>query len=154
SDSNYTGGSAQTTFTIKSATFSATAVNFNATAGAPFSGTVATISNNVDPLGGAGYTAVIAWGDGTTSMGVMSGSGSTLTVTGSHTFADPVNETVKVTISNNQGNTTTVTVSDTATVTSLGKNVTYGLTGCVGFWDNKNGQALIDSFNGGPKSTA
>jgi hypothetical protein len=85
-------------------------------------------------------------------LGTISGTGGTLTVTGSHTFADPVNETVKVTISNNQGNTT-VTVSDTATVTSPDKNVTSGLTGGIGFWNNKNGQALIDSFNGGPNAT-
>src|SRR5262249_2593579 len=115
---------------------------------------LATITNNVDPLGSADYTAVIAWGDGSSSVGTISGSGSTLTVTGSHTFADPVNETVKVTISNKQSNTTTVTVSDTASVTSLGKNVTNGLTGGIGFWNNVNGQALINSFNGGPTSTA
>jgi hypothetical protein len=133
SDSNYTGGTAQITFIIKPATLSVTAVNFNATAGAPFSGTVATITNNVDPLGNADYTAVISWGDGTTSTGAISGSGSTLTVSGSHTFADPVNETEQVTISNKQGNTTTVTVSDAATVTSLGQSVGKGLTGGVGF---------------------
>jgi hypothetical protein len=28
------------------------------------------------------------------------------------------------------------------------------MTGGIGFWHNKNGQALIDSFNGGPSSTA
>jgi hypothetical protein len=112
------------------------------------------ITNNVDPLGSADYTAVISWGDGSSSVGTISGSGSTLTVTGSHTFADPVNETVKVTVSNKQSNTTTVTISDTATVTSLGKNVTNGLTGGIGFWNNVNGQALINSFNGGPTSTA
>jgi hypothetical protein len=154
SDPRYTGGSAQTTFTIKPATLSAAGVNFSATAGAPFTGTVATISNNVDPLGSSDYTAVISWGDGTTSFGVISGTGSTLTVTGSHTFADPVNETVKVTISNNQGNTTTVAVTESATVSNLGKSVTKGLAGTIGFWNNNNGQALLKSFNGGSSSTA
>jgi hypothetical protein len=154
SDPNYTGGSAQTTFTISTATLSASGANFSATAGAPFTGTVATISNNVDPLGSAAYTAVISWGDGSTSSGVISGTGSTLTVTGSHTFADPVNKAVSVTITNNQGNTTTATVSDTATVTSLGLNVAKDMTGGIGFWHNTNGQALINSFNGGSTSTA
>jgi len=31
--------------------------------------------------------------------------------------------------------------------------VTGGDTATIGFWHNKNGQALIDSFNGGPTST-
>jgi hypothetical protein len=153
SDPNYTGGSAQATFTIRAATLSASGANFSATAGAPFTGTVATVSNNVDPLGSADYTAVISWGDGSTSPGVISGTGSTLTVTGSHTFADPVNRTVSVTISNNHGNTTTATVSDTAKVTSLGLNAAKGMTGGIGFWQDNNGQALINSFNGGSTST-
>jgi hypothetical protein len=32
--------------------------------------------------------------------------------------------------------------------------LTTGQTATIGFWNNKNGQALIDSFNGGPTSTA
>jgi hypothetical protein len=133
---------------------SATAANFSATAGAPFSGTVATFTN-ADPYGGAAsYTALITWGDGSTSAGTVSGTGSTLTVSGSHTYADPVNESVRVSISHKLGYTTTATVSDTATVTSLGQGVVSGLTGGVGFWHNTNGQALINSFNGGPTATA
>jgi hypothetical protein len=142
------------TLTINPASLSASAANFSATAGAPFSGTVATFTN-ADPFGGAAsYTAVITWGDGSTSIGTVSGTGSTLTVTGSHTYADPVNETARVTISHKLGYTTTATVTDTATVTSLGLNVAKGMTGGVGFWNNKNGQALINSFNGGSSSTA
>lgn len=34
--------------------------------------------------------------------------------------------------------------------TNFGKN----MTATIGFWHNKNGQALINSFNGGPSSTA
>jgi len=98
------------------------------------------------------YSATITWGDGSTSAGVVSGSGSTLTVTGSHAYADPVNETVRVQISN--PNTTTATATDTATVTSLGQGVVHGLTGDIGFWHNSNGQALINSFNGGATATA
>ncbi len=137
------------TLMVNPAPLTATGVNFGATAGAPFSGTVATFTN-VDPLGGpASYTAIITWGDGSTSAGVISGAGglgSTLTVTGSHTYADPVNETVQVTISHNLGDTTTATTSSTAAVTSLGQGVVKGLTGGIGFWHNKNGQALIQSF--------
>jgi len=132
------------------ARLSASGVNVSATAGAPFSGTLATFT---PPLGtAASYTAVITWGDGSTSAGTISGTGSTLTVTGSHTYADPVNETVHVTISHKLGCTTTATTTATATVTGLGQAVQAGLAGGIGFWQN-NGQALINSFNGGSTAT-
>src|SRR5262249_41953305 len=68
---NYMLTGASGSVTITPATLSVTKVNLSATAGAPFSGTVATITNNVDPLGKDDYTAVIAWGDGTTSAGTI-----------------------------------------------------------------------------------
>jgi hypothetical protein len=115
---------------------------------------VATFSNP-DPYGGAAsYRAVITWGDGTTSAGVITGTGGTLTVSGAHTYADPVTRTVNVTISHALGNTTTATATATATVASAGQAVQRGLTGGIGFWQNSNGQALIKSFNGGPAATA
>jgi hypothetical protein len=143
------------TLTVNPPPLSASGINISATAGTPFSGAVATISNP-DPYGGAAsYTAVIAWGDGNTSAGVVSsGTGGTLTVSGSHTYADPVNRTISVTISHVQGYTTTATTTATATVTSSGQGVQQGLTGGIGFWHNNNGQALINSFNGGPAATA
>jgi len=152
---NYTIGTFNGgTLSVAPAPLSAAGVNFSATAGAPFSGTVATFIN-ADPFGSAAsYTALITWGDGSTSAGVISGTGSTLTVSGSHTYAAPVNEAVSVQISHVLGDTTTATVSDTATVTGLGQGVTSGMTAGIGFWHNKNGQALITSFNGGPTATA
>ena len=151
---NYTFTFQNGTLTVTPAPLSAAKVNFAATAGASFIGAVATFIN-ADPFGSAAsYTAVITWGDGSTSAGTISGTGSTLTVSGSHTYADPVNETVHVTISHKLGYTTTATVSDTATVTSLGLGVEKGLTGGIGFWHNSQGQALISSFNGGSASTA
>jgi hypothetical protein len=145
-------GSQSYTLTVKPAPLSATAVNFSATAGAPFGGTVATFTN-ADPYGtAASYAATITWGDGSTSAGTVSGTGSTLTVTGSHTYADPKTYAVGVQISN--PNTTTAQLTDTATVSSLGLGVAKGMTGGIGFWHNSNGQALINSFNGGSTSTA
>jgi hypothetical protein len=154
SAANYTLTGASGSVTITAATLSVTPININPTAGAPFNGPLATITNNVDPNGGNDYTVVISWGDGSTSNGTITGSGSTLTVTGSHTYTDPVNETVTVTITNNQGNTSKATVTDTATVTNLGKGVTKGQTATIGFWHNQNGQALINKFNGGSTATA
>src|SRR5262249_11549986 len=36
----------------------------------------------------------------------------------------------------------------------LGNYLTRGQTATIGFWQNKNGQALIKSLNGGPRSRA
>src|SRR5262249_25090246 len=69
------------------------------------------------------------------------------------TYADPAIDAVSVQIRHKLGNTTTATVYPTANVTSLGQDVQHGLTGGTGFWHNKNGQALIYNFNGGPDST-
>lgn len=150
---DYTTATKSVTLRVTPAMLSASGVNFSATAGAPFSGVVATFTN-ADPFGSAAsYTALISWGDGSTSAGVITGTG-TLTVTGSHTYADPVNETVHVTISHNLGYTTTATTTAAATVTSLGQGVQNGQAAGIGFWHNGNGQALIDRFNGGPNSTA
>jgi hypothetical protein len=142
-----------TGLTVNPLPLSATAVNFHAIAGAPFSGTVARFTNP-DPYGTApSYTATIDWGDGSTSAGTITGAG-TLTVRGSHTYADAGLDAVSVQISHDLSNTTTATVYPTANVTSLGQAVQDGLTGGIGFWQARNGQALLNRFNGGPDATA
>jgi hypothetical protein len=151
---NYTVTANNGTLTVTPAPLSATGVNVSATAGAPFSGAVATFPN-ADPFGNAAsYRAVITWGDGSTSAGTITGTGGTLTVSGTHTYADPGSEAVGVQISHNLGYTTTATANSTATVSSLGLGVQAGLAGSIGFWQSPNGQALINSFNGGSTSTA
>ena len=138
--------------TVNPAPLSATGVNSSATAGAPFTGTVATFVN-ADPFGSAtSYTAIITWGDGSTSAGTVTGTGS-LTVSGSHTYADPGTDVVSVQISHNLGDTTTATATATAAVVILGQVVQPGLAGDIAFWRGKSGQALINSFNGGSFAT-
>jgi hypothetical protein len=133
---------------------SATGVNFSAFAGAPFTAAIATFTNP-DPFGSAAsYTAIITWGDGSTSIGTITGSGTLTVGGGTHAYADPGTYAVRMQISHNLGNTTTATASCTATVTNLGQGVKHGLTGDAGFWHNSSGQALIRSFNGGPSATA
>jgi hypothetical protein len=144
---------ASTNLVVSPLPLSASAVNVGATAGAPFSGTLATFANP-DPYGGAAsYTALITWGDGSISAGTITGTG-TLAVSGTHTYADPGSYAASVQITHNLGNTTMATVYPTATVTALGQAVQNGLEGDIGLWHNKNGQALINAFNGGPDSTA
>src|SRR5262249_49967241 len=76
---------------------------------------------------------------------------SAFTVTGSHTYAAAGPYAVTVTLSH-EGVTTTIKAI--ATVTSLGQGVVSGLAGGIGFWQNGNGQALINIFNGGSTATA
>src|SRR5262249_7887704 len=58
------------------------AATFSATAGAPFSGTVATFTTPDKIDSAAAFTAVITWGDGSTSNGVVTGSNGSFTVSG------------------------------------------------------------------------
>src|SRR5262249_46356993 len=75
------------TLNVIPAPLTAKGVIVRATAGAPFSGTVATFTTPDTIDGPASFTATITWGDGSTSAGVISGSGGTFTVSGSHTYA-------------------------------------------------------------------
>jgi hypothetical protein len=132
---------------------SAAAVNFNPTAGAPFGGPVATFTNPFPSATADSFSASIDWGDGSTSTGTVSGTG-TLTVGGSHTYADTGSYAVTVSLSSTiAALPAAAIVYPTATVTSLGQGVQKGLEAGTGLWHNKNGQALINSFNGGPNST-
>src|SRR5262249_22806333 len=117
-----------------------------------FSGTVATFSDP-DPFhNSVTYYAWINWGDGIEETGTITGTG-TFTVSGSHVYADPGNYTLIVQIIPSVGYIATATVYPTATVTSLGLTVQRGMTGDIGFWHEATGQALINTFNGGPNAT-
>jgi hypothetical protein len=137
---------------VADAPLSAVPVTHNAIAGGPFSGAVATFTD-ADPNGTLGdYTATVLWGDGTTSVGVIALSGGGYTVSGSHTYAAAGKYTATVQIQDSGGSL--VADLSPAVVTDLGQRVDEGLTADAGFWRNKRGQALINSFGGGGMSTA
>ena len=76
-----------------------------------FSGAVASFTD-ADPAGAlADYSATISWGDGTTSPGTVAASGSSFSVTGSHTFAASAlgPQTITVTICDAGGSCATAT---------------------------------------------
>lgn len=125
-------------------------VTFSATAGAPFSGTVATFTSGTPGATAGLFSATITWGDGSVSIGTIAGSNGSFTVQGSHTYAAANSYAVTVAIT--QANTT-ATANSTANVVNLGQSVQAGQSATIGFWANNNGQALIDSFNGGSNST-
>ena len=71
----------------------------SATAGRPFSGTVATVKNAFTGTRAADFTATINWGDGSGNLaGVVSGSGGTFTVNGGHTYATAGNFGISVAV--------------------------------------------------------
>jgi choice-of-anchor A domain-containing protein len=150
---NYTVRLINGTLTVLPAALTATGQTVSATAGAPFSDVVASLTDH-DLLGTAGsYTAVISWGDGSSSAGTVAATGpGAFTVSGTHVYGAAGSYPVSVRITDVDGGT--ASVAGSAHVTTLGTSVQKGLTGTIGFWHNPNGQALIDSFNGGPSSTA
>lgn len=95
----------------------ATGTNISAVEGASFNGTVASFTD-ADTAATAGeYTATIAWGDTTSSAGVVSGpTGGPFTVSGTHTYAEEGSYAVSVTITDTDFAANTATTSSTATV--------------------------------------
>jgi hypothetical protein len=64
------------------------AVNFSASEGTLFNGTVATFSDSDTTKTPASFTTTINWGDSTTTAGTVTGGSGSFTLTGQHTYAD------------------------------------------------------------------
>jgi hypothetical protein len=89
----------------------------SATEGTTFSGAVATFVNTGNTANPASdFTATIDWGDGTTGTGVVSGTGGTLTVSGSHLYAGEGTNPISVVLADDAPGTATATATGTATV--------------------------------------
>jgi hypothetical protein len=92
-------------------------LSFAASDGAQFTGNVATFSIAPTTTPASDLSATIGWGDGTTTSGVVSGSGGTLIVSGSHTFnSPPGNYAVSVHLTEDTPGTATATAASTATL--------------------------------------
>jgi len=115
---------ASTTATVADAnTFTAQAATFNATEGTEFDGAVATFHDSNTASQGTGFTANINWGDGIDSVGTVSGSNGTFTVSGIHNYAEDGSFTAQVTLTDTPG-TVTATANSTADVANAGLTVT------------------------------
>ncbi|MDQ1650885.1 MAG: hypothetical protein QOI35_85 [Cryptosporangiaceae bacterium] len=90
-----------------------TVAALTAKAGVKFRGPVATVADSDTPA--AALAVTIAWGDGTTSAGTLTGSSGSYTVTGQHTYASTGSYEVTVTASD-PGDVNVVTAKATATV--------------------------------------
>jgi FG-GAP-like repeat len=60
------------------------------------------------------FTATIDWGDGTVSVGTVSGSGATFSVSGSHTYVAAGQDILSVTLTDDDPGTATATTNSTA----------------------------------------
>jgi hypothetical protein len=95
----------------------ASGTSFGAVEGAPFNGQVATFTDPDTTATAAEYSATIDWGDGSPAdTGVVTGSGGSFGVSGSHTYAEEGTYSVTVTITDVDNATNTATAHSTATV--------------------------------------
>ena len=112
--------------------FSGQGATFVTTSGLAFTGAVAAFSDADLVAVASELTAVINWGDGSSSSGTVTGGGGTFTVLGAHTYAAPGQDTVTVTLSDVPG-TATATAVGTAdigqifTLTKSADNVSGGV---------------------------
>jgi hypothetical protein len=114
-----------------------TGLTATATEGTSFSGAVATFANTGFPNNTAGdFTATIDWGDGTTDTGVAvtvaGGSGSDLTVSGSHTYADEGSFIPIVTLTDDAPGTASATATGVANVAEADVLTVIGASGSSG----------------------
>ncbi|OYV64622.1 MAG: hypothetical protein B7X07_05870 [Actinobacteria bacterium 21-64-8] len=102
------------------------AATIGATEGSSFTGTVATFSTTYAANSPSDFRATIDWGDGTTAAGTVSGSAGTLTVSGSHLYADEAASPLIVTLADDAPGSATATATGTVTVTEADVLATAG----------------------------
>src|SRR5581483_2007867 len=111
SDAGGAKTTAASSATVADAALSATGKALAPTEGAAFSGVVASFSDT-DPAGAlSDYTVTITWGDGQSSAGTVSASGTSFLVTGSNTYAEEGSYGISVVITDAGGAKTTAASS-------------------------------------------
>jgi hypothetical protein len=96
------------------------------------SGTVATITDPDASATPGAYSATINWGDGSSSVGTITGGNGAFTVAGSHSYATAGKFPVAVTITSLSTNLGSSTVNDTATISAVPTTVATGAPPAVG----------------------
>jgi uncharacterized repeat protein (TIGR01451 family) len=95
------------------------AIPIAATKRVAFSGQLAAFHDTVATAQPSGFTAAIAWGDGTTSAGTITGANGVFAVSGAHTYTSSGSFAVLVTMTAVAPGTVTATATATATVPVL-----------------------------------
>jgi hypothetical protein len=94
-----------------------TGSNISGTAGQPLNNVqVATFTDTFAGNVAADFTAVIDWGDGTTTLGAVSGASGAFTVDGSHTYAAGGTDQLKVKVTDDGFGTAAASGTATATI--------------------------------------
>jgi hypothetical protein len=112
-----------------------------------FSGTVATVNDPNALDQGSEYSATIDWGDGQTSSGVVTGSGGSINVSGSHTYTSlPTSPPDNVTVTIIDGDGGVQVVTDSMAVT-LEKAITGSATDVSATEGSNTGTTQVATFN-------
>jgi hypothetical protein len=142
------GGSMATALspaTVADALVSASAaVSVTATEASQFTGVVAAFTDGASAGAADDYSAIIAWGDGSSSAGTVAPSGGGFQVLGSHSYSEESgvgSYTVTVKVLDSDG--TTVSASGTATVADA---ALAPLSKTVAFTEGAAGTAVVASF--------
>jgi hypothetical protein len=88
---------------ITDAALTGTGLTLQLSEGQVFTGAVASFSDTESTVGTKTYTAAISWGDGMSSPGTVSTTGSGFNVTGSHAYAEGGTYQITVTVSDGAG---------------------------------------------------
>jgi hypothetical protein len=125
-------------------------LSFTANPGQAFSGKVATFTDRNRSNVASDFSAMISWGDGTTTAGTVSGGSGTFTVSGNHTYTAAGTDTVMVTLSDDGSGTAAATAKSTAKLRGSGGH-THSLTLLNGdnSSTNQSAAALLASGDNG-----
>jgi hypothetical protein len=112
-------GSASGTATVTEADAltPAGAIAISAFQGVPFTGPVAQFTDSDTGNTPGDFTAIISWGDASSSPGTVSGGAGSFTVSGTHTYASTGTFTVTAQLTEDAPGTASATAQGTATVT-------------------------------------
>ena len=107
---------------------SAKGLTFRANAGQAFSGKVATFTDRDTSNVASDFSATINWGDGSTTVGVITDTRGAISVSGTHTYASSSQDAVTVTLTDDAPGSATATAHSTAKVgsTALGSPASQG----------------------------
>jgi hypothetical protein len=141
------------TASIHDAALGAGAATVN-TAEGPFSGTVATFTDSNTSAPASDFTATIHWGDGSApTIGTVTGSGGTFTVSGTHTFEEGTFTPFTVNVTDEGGNSTSMSgtahVMDaalTGTAQSISAFATVPFSGVLATFKDANPAATVTNY--------
>jgi FG-GAP-like repeat len=105
-----------------------TGLTINGSPNVLFSGTAATFTDTDTGNVAGDFTATINWGDGTTTVGTISGGGGAFSVSGSHTYASAGQDTLTIQVADDAPGTATGSGTGTANIGFAGRVVLQSAT--------------------------